>query len=59
MTFFNFTPASDTEPQSWTVSEKFWVYWVFAIPVTGATVLFWFIWQRWYESKSIFKRPAQ
>lgn len=44
--FFNFSPASDTEPQHWTVSEKFWVYWVVAIPVTLVTVACWLAWQR-------------
>lgn len=43
--FFNFSPGSSTEPQHWTISEKFWIYWAVAIPVTIATVAFWFRWQ--------------
>ncbi|PVH69386.1 hypothetical protein DL98DRAFT_505830 [Cadophora sp. DSE1049] len=44
--FFNFSPASETKPQHWTVSEKFWIYWVVAIPVTIVTVACWVSWQR-------------
>ncbi|KAF8850701.1 hypothetical protein BDZ45DRAFT_186193 [Acephala macrosclerotiorum] len=44
--FFNFSPGSSTEPQHWTVSEKFWIYWVVAIPVTALTVACWASWQR-------------
>ncbi|KAG9234148.1 hypothetical protein BJ875DRAFT_462349 [Amylocarpus encephaloides] len=47
--FFNFSPASDGKPQKWTVSDKFWIYWVVSIPVTFLTVLFWILWQRLYE----------
>ncbi|WAO92361.1 Hypothetical protein NCS54_00986700 [Fusarium falciforme] len=30
----------------WGVSDKFWVYWAFAIPVTIATSGLWYLWQR-------------
>ena len=41
MSFFNF----DTE-EGWRVSEKYWIYWAFAVPVTLATYLWWFRWQK-------------
>ncbi|OBT38898.1 hypothetical protein VE00_10782 [Pseudogymnoascus sp. WSF 3629] len=44
--FFNFSPGSGTDPQHWTISEKFWIYWAVAIPLTVATVACWFMWQR-------------
>jgi hypothetical protein len=54
--FFNFSPGSDTEPQHWRVSEKFWIYWAVAIPVTVATVACWFFWQRMYISRLLAHR---
>ncbi|CAG8956320.1 hypothetical protein HYFRA_00003700 [Hymenoscyphus fraxineus] len=39
--FFNFTPGSDGQSERWTVSKKFWVYWIVAMPVTAATIAFW------------------
>ncbi|KAG9229423.1 hypothetical protein BJ875DRAFT_387386, partial [Amylocarpus encephaloides] len=24
--FFNFSPTTDTEPQRWTISDRFWIY---------------------------------
>lgn len=38
MSFFNYSP----DRQTWSVSNMFWVYWIFALPVTGLTV--WFQW---------------
>lgn len=45
-TFFNFDPDS-----GWVMSDKFWVYWVVAIPVTIATAGFWLLWQSRQEEK--------
>ncbi|KAI8962912.1 hypothetical protein F5Y11DRAFT_320819 [Daldinia sp. FL1419] len=42
MSFFDFQADSD----SWTVSSKFWIYWVFAIPITIATSLLWNFWHK-------------
>ena len=42
MSFFNFTPGSPSQPARWQASEKLWVYWVVALPLTIATVTFWF-----------------
>ncbi|OBT42429.1 hypothetical protein VE00_05993 [Pseudogymnoascus sp. WSF 3629] len=44
--FFNFSPGGSADPQHWTISEKFWIYWAVAIPLTVATVACWFMWQR-------------
>ncbi|KAF1813278.1 hypothetical protein P152DRAFT_434213 [Eremomyces bilateralis CBS 781.70] len=40
MTFFDYSPSNGN--QSWTVSGKFWIYWVTAIPLTILTILVWF-----------------
>jgi Mg2+ and Co2+ transporter CorA len=34
------------EDNGWGMSNKFWLYWVFAIPTTIATVV---IWQYWHK----------
>ncbi|KAH9239325.1 hypothetical protein K456DRAFT_1861459 [Colletotrichum gloeosporioides 23] len=41
-TFFEFDSGSG----EWLMSDKFWVYWVVAIPVTIVTALMWYHWQR-------------
>lgn len=43
--FFDFSPATKTQQESWVVSEKFWVYWAVSLPVTIATVASWLLWQ--------------
>lgn len=45
MSFFNFDPPIQGRPGQWAVSEKFWMYWVVAIPVTALTVVVWWKWQ--------------
>lgn len=40
--FFNFSP----ELQRWSVSDKFWVFWACAIPVTVVTPVLWYRWGR-------------
>ena len=50
--FFNFSPGNSTDPQHWTVSENFWIYWAVAIPATVVTVFIWVLWQGTYMSKS-------
>lgn len=47
MSFFNFTPGTGDQNGSWNVSEKFWLYWVVAIPVTALTIAVWWTWQKW------------
>ncbi|EON98379.1 hypothetical protein UCRPA7_6110 [Phaeoacremonium minimum UCRPA7] len=42
MSFFSY----DADSGHWSVSEKLWLYWVFAIPTTLATSLLWFLWRQ-------------
>ncbi|KAH9209899.1 hypothetical protein DL95DRAFT_308961, partial [Leptodontidium sp. 2 PMI_412] len=44
--FFNFNPGSDSEPQAWRRSDKFWVLWAVTLPLTLATIIFWVYWER-------------
>lgn len=30
----------------WSVSDKFWVYWAWAVPTTLATVVAWYVWRK-------------
>ena len=50
MSFFHFTPSADGGSEQWTVSPKFWMYWVVTIPVTALTVGIWFLFQRRHSS---------
>ena len=34
MSFFNYSPVLDKKATGWSVSSEFWVYWVFAIPLS-------------------------
>ncbi|KAH7312896.1 hypothetical protein BKA65DRAFT_148421 [Rhexocercosporidium sp. MPI-PUGE-AT-0058] len=38
--FFDFNPGSDSEPQAWRRSDKFWVLWAVSLPLTLATMFF-------------------
>ena len=42
MSFFNFNPVS----RSWTVSDKFWVYWAVTIPLTVVASIVWYYWHK-------------
>ncbi|KAI1467641.1 uncharacterized protein F4812DRAFT_430290 [Daldinia caldariorum] len=42
MSFFDF----DADSGAWNISGKFWIYWVFAIPLTVATSLLWHFWHK-------------
>lgn len=44
MNFFTFSPAS-SDPDLWSISSKFWIYWVTTVPVTLLTVAVWLVWQ--------------
>ncbi|KXT08452.1 hypothetical protein AC579_5617 [Pseudocercospora musae] len=46
MSFFNYQQPSNHSPASWAMSEKFWIYWVVAIPVTLITIGVWWYWQQ-------------
>ncbi|TVY52504.1 hypothetical protein LCER1_G006989, partial [Lachnellula cervina] len=54
--FFNFSPATSTEPQHWRVSEQFWVYWAVALPLTLVTVASLVFWQRVYTKEALDRR---
>jgi hypothetical protein len=45
MSFFNFTPGNGTQKERWTVSKKFWLYWVITLPLTALTIATWSVWQ--------------
>lgn len=38
MSFFNFTPGTDSRHESWTVSGQMWIYQLITIPLTAVTV---------------------
>ncbi|KAI1074033.1 hypothetical protein F5B20DRAFT_565000 [Whalleya microplaca] len=46
--FFNYNADID----SWSVSSKFWVYWVFAIPTTFGTFALWHVWHKIFPPTS-------
>ena len=41
MSFFDFDPDN-----GWAVSDRIWIYWAVATPITCGTVLLWFFWPR-------------
>jgi hypothetical protein len=47
MSFFNFSPGDEVQPQKWTVSDEIWIYWAVTIPLTVVMVISWLMWQRW------------
>ena len=49
MTFFSFSPGGPGERQSWVVSDKIWIYWLFTVPLTIVALLTWLWWQRRYS----------
>jgi hypothetical protein len=42
MSFFHYEPSQDNPNGEWSISEKFWIYWAFAIPLTCLTMGIWF-----------------
>ncbi|KAJ4379966.1 hypothetical protein N0V86_004272 [Didymella sp. IMI 355093] len=51
MSFFNFQPGQDGGEGEWKVSDKFWVYFAFAIPLTCFTLMVWF-WRQRFSGKA-------
>ncbi|KAF2403542.1 hypothetical protein EJ06DRAFT_553823 [Trichodelitschia bisporula] len=51
--FFNYTPPSDGQPGKWHMSEKIWIFWVFALPLTAVTVLLWHYWHKLFPPPPI------
>ncbi|KAF4550296.1 Hypothetical protein D9617_18g034870 [Elsinoe fawcettii] len=59
--FFTLQPAIDLDgtqgppngfgpdkiPTYWMMSERFWIFWAFALPLTALTVLIWSVWQNY------------
>jgi hypothetical protein len=45
MSFFHFEPPSDATGASFVLSDKFWMYWVVAAPLSVATLTAWFLWE--------------
>lgn len=43
MSFFNYD-----RDLGWAVSDKIWLYWVFAVPITLATALLWLYWHKFF-----------
>lgn len=46
MSFFDFQSGKSDSQDEWKVSDKFWVYFAFAIPLTCLTLAVWFWGQR-------------
>jgi Mg2+ and Co2+ transporter CorA len=36
----------DADSGDWSVSDKFWVYWAYAVPTTLATSVLWYVWRK-------------
>ncbi|KAF2719093.1 hypothetical protein K431DRAFT_287120 [Polychaeton citri CBS 116435] len=47
MSFFHFTDGTEISPSHWTVSPKFWLYWVVTVPLTLMTLVAWHLWQKY------------
>lgn len=46
MSFFDYSAGS-----GWAISDKFWLYWAFAVPTTLLTVVVWYyVWQRGFRT---------
>lgn len=53
--FFNF----DGGEAAWTVSDKLWIYWAVAIPVTVFTILLWYFWHRLFPQGLVGDRRGR
>jgi hypothetical protein len=54
MNFFQFNRNIESGVQTWTVSEKFWLYWAITCPLTIATALIWATGHYWHPVKQQF-----
>jgi len=59
MSFFDFSPGNETEPDRWTVSGKLYIYWVVAIPLTAVTMLTWFGWRHSRDATKSWSKEAK
>ena len=46
MSFFDYQPARGAGKEDYTVSNKFWVYWALAIPLSFIMLLIWLFWEK-------------
>ncbi|KAG4422345.1 hypothetical protein IFR04_004497 [Cadophora malorum] len=53
MTFFDYTPAVDGAVEIYSISEKFWMYWAVAVPLSALTVSLWLFWHKFFPPKVI------
>ncbi|KAF2102628.1 hypothetical protein NA57DRAFT_71615 [Rhizodiscina lignyota] len=56
MSFFSFSPGTAEQPAQWSVSQNFWLYWVFAVPITGLTIASWFFREKFGHLKALSRR---
>ena len=52
--FFDYQPGHDDSKEEFTMSSKFWLYWVLAAPLSIVMVLAWLLWE-----KQIVKRHTR
>lgn len=55
MSFFNYGADSG----SWSVSDKFWIYWAVAAPITILTSILWYCWNRLFPPMPIGEEREQ
>ncbi|KLJ08320.1 hypothetical protein EMPG_16251 [Blastomyces silverae] len=55
MNFFDFSVDENTGKQTFAISDKFWVYWAIALPVTTAVLLAWVLYDYSYLITSKIK----
>ncbi|PGH01992.1 hypothetical protein GX51_04924 [Blastomyces parvus] len=55
MNFFDFSVDENTGKQTFAMSDKFWVYWAIALPVTTAVLLAWVLYDHWYLIAKMLK----
>lgn len=51
VSFFHYVPGEGEKAEQWTISSKFWIYWVIAVPTTLLTVTVWFLSQKRYSPR--------
>ncbi|KAK4172596.1 hypothetical protein QBC36DRAFT_247220 [Triangularia setosa] len=49
-TFFRYD-KDEMGREEYTISENFWVFWAFSVPLTAGTVMLWFFWDRYRMKK--------
>lgn len=49
MSFFNY----DATANSWTMSDKFWLYWAVSVPITIVSATVWYYWTKLFPPEAI------